>query len=238
MLIVNKTPWNTEGLTALVTAMGDPVGRLETITFVNHQPQPGVKRAEQIIYEGAEPYNYGQEKDESYVTELILQLLTPKRVKTRTSALDRLAFAKDLESYQVLLPVSVIEGIVHTLHTAAKRHVGEDRWDRRQHIQACCKCNKSLPETPIIAGDTRVRTRPPITMERLEQKLHWANQTVIACEQELRAAIESAAKAQARVDNRVKKLEKEQAKRERLAAKAKRFDDRTLSAVAGERPTP
>jgi len=238
MQIINQTPWDTEGLTALVTAMGDSLPHLEKVAFITHRTQPGVKRGNQKIYNGSEPYDWQKpNKDETFITELCFELLSPKRVKTRTSALDRLAFAKDLEAHQVPLPVEVIEKIVHALHSAAKVWTA-DRWKRREHINGRCKCNKSLPETPIIAGDTKARTRPPVTMAKLRSKLRGAQRSVAYAQAELDKAIVARDRAALRVERRFERDRKERAKLERIAAKARKIDDLTASLVEGERTTP
>jgi len=212
MKITNITPWDTEGLTALVTAMGDSLPNLEKVSFVNHQAKPGVARKNQKIYRGSEPYNWGAKpKDEAVVTELCLELLSPKRVKARTSTLDRLAFVTDLEPHQVPLPVSVIENIVHALHQAAKKQT-VDRYHRRQHINGTCKCNKTLPETPIIAGDTKARVRPPVTMAQLRQKQSYAENAVAYAEDELKKAHEALDKAISKIDRKKEQDCKEQNK--------------------------
>ena len=216
MQIINKTPWDTEGLTALVTMMGDSLPNLEKVTFINHQPQPGVKREKQDIYEGSEPYNYNSPpKNEARIEELCFELLTPKRVKARTSALDRLAYAKDLKAHQVPLPVSVIEKIVHSLHQASKVNT-IDRWNRREHLRGKCECDKTLPESPIIAGDTRVKTRPPITVAQLQRKLYYANTLVKRCQTDLDDATEKASRLRDRIESKKAREAKEQAKLDRI----------------------
>jgi hypothetical protein len=239
MQIENKTPWDTEGLTALVTAMSDSLPNLEKVTFINQRPQPGVKRGNQTIYGGSEPYDWQKpNQDRTYIKELCLELLTPKRVKTRTSPLDRLAFAKDLEAHQVPLPVSVIENIVHALHAATKTYPNTNRWERRPHINGSCSCNKDLPETPIIAGDTKARTQPPVTLAQLQRKLYYAEKQVERSQKDLDDATAKADRLRKRIKTKKERDAKEQAKLDRIAAKAKKTDDLTASLVGGERNTP
>ena len=225
MQIENKTPWDTEGLTALITTM--PCKRVEKLTFITHQPMPGVKREKQRLYSCCESWRTDG--------ELEIGLPSPKRVKSRMNALDLLAFTKDLEPHQVPLPVAVIESIIHSLRYA---YSSGDRRTRRPHLEAECECDKTLPETPIIAGDTKAKTRPPVTVQQLERKLGYACAEVEGYEEALAEALTKRNKLLVRIENKRKRDAKKRAKLDRIAAKQKKLDDPTLRAVVGERTTP
>jgi len=201
--IENKTPWDTEGLKALVSPL-IPLGHSITqISFENMGGVPGVKREDAKLFRAS--------FCNSPVTRITLNLATPGRVKKRMTALDRLAYTRDLEPHEVPLPVKVIQNIVHTIRYMVKNPTA-DYNDQAKHSKCLsgkawsqysepCRCDKDLGyKCPVIAGNTKARVRPPKTAARLDQELSWVDREIGNYEEKLTTLREKRERLQSRLE--------------------------------------
>ena len=196
MEIENRTPWDTKALTALVAPLAAGT-TLTKLIFVNHQPHPGVKREKQLIVEVRARFTHNADKFK--VHHLTIELLTPKRAKSRTDALERLSYAHDLEPHEVALLPTVTERIVHALKTIRRQQDFRDQYDFSKHLWGTCGCDMAVLNPPLIRGDTQTKTAPPVSEERLKQQLKWAEDSVILQEKRLKKAITKRNRLRARV---------------------------------------
>jgi hypothetical protein len=210
MQITNKTPWNTDSLIAFVGPWLTPTG-IKTVEFYNQTPRPGVRRENQILCEVDENsvFDYQSGKVTSGPTELKIGLLSPKRAKARLDPLERLARAATLEAYEIDLPLVVIKHLVHTftwLKKRPKETPTRDYYQWRSHVKGYCKddCKKEkVIAPPTIPGDTRVKTGNPVTLERLQQKLRWAERSVDSLTEKLEKETKARDRLLVRVDKKL-----------------------------------
>jgi len=182
LTIENKTPWDTEALTKLLTFLTEKTP-VETIKVETLRARPGVKREEQRLYliSGIDFYNATTSSQPlKLLTKLTVKLISPKRASARTDLLDRMAQVDDLGVHEIALPDGIVGGICHafgklkSLYTPnARRPVG-DSWEYRKHYEGTCACSKHLSAYPVIRGDTRARTAPPVDIAKLKRRGRWA----------------------------------------------------------------
>jgi len=182
--IENKTPWDTEALTKLLTFLCEktPVELLKVETL---RAKPGVKREDQTLFliEGVDYYaacGNGQRAPYTGPTKLTVGLISPKRAAARTDLLDRMAQVDDLKAHEIALPESIVGGICHafgklkSLCAPNSRRPRGDSWEYRKHYSGECKCSKHLSAYPVIRGNTKTRTAPPVDIAKLKRRGRWA----------------------------------------------------------------
>ena len=191
MDIENKTPWNTEELLAFLTPLIH--SSFTKLTIDNQRPQPGRKREKQRLVEIHT--GFGER------SQLEINLLSPKRAKARTDTLDRLSLAGSLETHEAAIPATVLADIKHRLRN---RQAGADEPRYKSNMYNClngqCKCEKPTDALPLIRGDTKRRTQPPVSLERLEAQLRWAESSITNAEEALNKAIKSRDRLKIRVE--------------------------------------
>jgi len=191
MEIENKTPWNTEELLAFLTPLIH--SSYTKLTIDNQRPQPGRKREKQRLVEVHAYYDGSP--------HLEINLLSPKRAKARTNALDRLSLAGSLATHEAAIPATELADIKHRLRN---RKVTTERPPYKGALYNClsgeCKCEKPTDALPLIRGDTKKRTQPPVSLERLELRLRWAESTITSAEEALRKAVKSRDRLKSRVE--------------------------------------
>lgn len=192
--IENETPWNDADLAELLIPWLRENRDIEKIKVQTLRAQPGVKRENQQLLK-ASMDTWSRNPD----PEITLSLISPKRASARTDLLDRLSLAGDIKSSESHMPLQIVSKITHVLTKSRKR--GEWKCSRGE-------CNCTLPPSDVILrGCTKTRTQPRISLERLEQQLHWAEQYV----ENAREKLEKEIKKRDRLIKRVEKRRADQA---------------------------
>lgn len=209
MDIINNTPWDSQELAAFLTPLleGSSVTK---VVVDNHQPLPGTRRAEQKLCAVSTPYHYG--KGNPPPVEVRVELLTPKRAKGRMTTLDRLAYSADLQPHEVPIPQAVIEDVTHALKYL-RNHPTEEHYQRRKHLvgrsegrhNKACDCARTVASVPVIRGDTRAKTRPPVTARQLRRKLYYLDGEISGYETALIEAREKRERLLTRIENAEKR---------------------------------
>lgn len=183
--LINETPWDTEELTKFLVPLCADTG-IENLKVSLLLAQPGQKRADQALYE-VWGLNFFALKQEKLPTKATIHIISPKRVAARTDLLDRMSQAVDLATHEIALPEPIVAGIAHAFEKlaqvcvsirkgqayATKRILGE-AWNFRKHfggeLYQICECAKTLKVYPIIRGNTKTRTAPPVDIKRLKRR--------------------------------------------------------------------
>jgi hypothetical protein len=195
MWIENNTPWNTSELLEFLTPLIH--ASFTRVTIENHKPRPGQKREEQKLV--TVDAHYDERNHER--NHLRLHLLTPKRAKARTDTLDRLSLAGSLAAHEAAIPATVLASLYHMLRSITKGRQNSNLYECPDSCKYdSCKCEKSTDGLPIIRGDTKQRTQPPIPLKRLEQQLRWAETGVKSAEFALEKAVKHHARLKIRVE--------------------------------------
>jgi len=183
--IINSTPWDTEDLTKFFLPLINGTG-IDTVKVVLLLAQPGAKREDQGLYEvSTSLYDLAQGKLPSHIN---IQIISPRRAAARTDLLDRMAQVDNLAIHEIALPGPIAAGISHALikltHVcrqktvyAIKKAIG-DQWEFRKHLGGeryqVCECSKTLKVYPVIRGNTKTRTTPPVDINQLKRRGRWA----------------------------------------------------------------
>jgi hypothetical protein len=205
--IENTTPWNTEELSKFLLPLC--VGtNLESIKVALLRAQPGVKREDQPLYE-VKVNLCAFAQNGTLPTECLVQIISPKRAAARTDLLDRMAQVEDLDPHEIALPDKIVGGTQHAftrLRTicgpGGKDRMG-NQWDFAKHFEdhryRGCDCRKPVIAPVLVRGNTKVRTAPPVDIDRLKQRGRWALRSAETYRKKMEASLAKAQKIGARI---------------------------------------
>jgi hypothetical protein len=172
LTIENKTPWNTEDLTEFLTPLCERAGTA-MCEVVILRAAPGRKRAEQELFNVSYPRPYRGPRSLCHIK---IGLLSPKRAAARTELLDRMAQAGDLVTHESALPATVVQGVAHAFDKAVEWSKGADHeWT---HVNGGCGCDLTSVPAPLIRGNTKIKTAPPVDIENMRKRLTSAKNAI------------------------------------------------------------
>lgn len=213
LTIENKTPWDTEELTRFLTFLceGTPI---DTVEVILNRARPGTKREDQQLFAVSGINFYDIQQNGTVPTHVVVKVISPKRSAARADLLDRLSQAGDIATHETVLHPKIVGGIAHAFgkiknlcnQLRAGHSVIDDTWEYRRHYEGTCDCNRDLSAYPTIRGNTKVRTSPPVDIDRLRRRLRWA--------------LEAADKWREKMEERIKAAEKLRKRIEKAEAKA------------------
>jgi hypothetical protein len=195
--IENTTPWNTEELTKFLSPLCKGT-QIESIDVSLLLAQPGRKREDQALY-NLGGINFYALKENKPLTKVNVEIISPKRAAARTDLLDRMAQVDSLATHEISLPGPIAEGIAHAFGRIAFINGGGrmgDQWEFRHHFTSdrhhSCTCSKTLSTYPVIRGNTKTRTAPPVDIAKLKRRGRWALESAEKLREKMEAQLDLA----------------------------------------------